>query len=63
MSEFCEAKSPEFCEAKPKALSGVVSGIKNSLSRSRILCRGEFGAAVSEQRHSIRLRLSSHTFR
>ena len=54
---------PEFCEAKPKALSGVVSGIKNSLSRSRILCRGEFGAAVSEQRHSIRLRLSSHTFR
>ncbi len=29
---------------------------ENSLGRDRMLCRGEFGAAVSEKRRSIRSR-------
>ncbi len=48
MSEFCEAKSQRF--APP------ITGMKNPLGRNRMLCRGEFGAAVFEKRRSIRFR-------
>ncbi len=36
--------------------------MKNPLGWDRILCRGEFGAAVFEQRHSIRSRLAGKVF-
>ncbi|MHB1682282.1 MAG: hypothetical protein ACYCYO_05560 [Bacilli bacterium] len=39
------------------------SGMTNALCRDRTLRRGEFGAAVSEQRRSVRSRQSRRIFR
>ena len=37
-------------------LRAAISGMENPLGRNRMLCRGEFGAAVFEKRRSIRFR-------
>ncbi len=36
--------------------------MKSPLGRDRMLCRGEFGAAVFEKRHSIRSRRAGKAF-
>ncbi len=53
---------PEFCEAKSQRLRSTISRMKNPLGRDRMLCRGEFGAAVFEKRHSIRSRRAGKAF-
>jgi len=39
----------------------IAERMKHSLGRDRTLCRGEFGAAVSEQRRRVRSRPSRHS--
>ncbi len=40
----------------------TIGGVKNPLGRDRMLCRGEFGAAVFEKRRSIRSRRAGKAF-
>ncbi|MHB1684030.1 MAG: hypothetical protein ACYCYO_14565 [Bacilli bacterium] len=47
-----------FFEIDPhdRLLPITIGGVRNPLGRDRMLCRGEFGAAVFEKRRSIRSR-------
>ncbi len=57
MPEFCEAKAHlRATNNREENAPAAIFRDESSLGRNRMLCRGEFGAAVFEKRRSIRFR-------
>ena len=57
MPECCEAKSHlRGANNREENTPAAIFREESSLGRNRMLCRGEFGAAVFEKRRSIRFR-------